>query len=174
MDALRAGRVWVDHGGLLESLDVRVRAGDQETTLGGVIVAPKGTKVSLSATLVPAQLPNFGQFVPRLAKVDLIRGMVTGPAADRDGFSAPGTKVTRTWDVSRQANAPQMLLTYDLGVVGDQGFYVRGRGSDGKRTGPGLNGAAVDPNGPVVDVVGDADPWEDLWFYTNPIWVLPA
>ena len=174
MDALRAGRVWVDHGALLESLDVRVRAGDQETTLGGVIVAPKGTKVSLSATLVPAQLPNFGQFVPQLAKVDLIRGVVTGPASDRDTFSAPGTKVTKTWDVSRQANAPQMLLTYDLGVVGEQGFYVRGRGSDGKRSGPGLNGAGVDPNGPVVDVVGDADPWQDLWFYTNPIWVLPA
>ena len=25
----------------------------------------------------------------------------------------------------------------------------------------------------VSGVVGDADPWEDLWFYSNPIWVLP-
>ena len=22
-----------------------------------------------------------------------------------------------------------------------------------------------------MDVLGDADPWTDLWFYTNPIWV---
>ena len=34
-------------------------------------------------------------------------------------------------------------------------------------------GAAVDPAGPKLDVIGDADPWSDLWFYTNPIWVLP-
>jgi hypothetical protein len=25
-----------------------------------------------------------------------------------------------------------------------------------------------------VDVVGDADPWKDLWFYSNPVWVLPS
>ncbi|WP_134121025.1 hypothetical protein [Kribbella kalugense] len=36
-----------------------------------------------------------------------------------------------------------------------------------------LGRAAVDPAGPKLDVVGDADPWVDLWFYTNPIWVLP-
>jgi hypothetical protein len=38
----------------------------------------------------------------------------------------------------------------------------------------GLLGAAVDPAGPAIDVVGDADPWRDLWFYSNPVWVLPA
>jgi hypothetical protein len=25
-----------------------------------------------------------------------------------------------------------------------------------------------------MDVLGDADPWKDLWFYSNPMWVLPA
>jgi hypothetical protein len=35
-------------------------------------------------------------------------------------------------------------------------------------------GAAVDPAGPAMDVLGDADPWLDLWFYGNPIWVLPS
>ncbi len=37
-----------------------------------------------------------------------------------------------------------------------------------------LHGAGVDPAGPAADVLGDADPWDDLWFYTNPIWVLPG
>jgi len=31
----------------------------------------------------------------------------------------------------------------------------------------------VDKAGPAIDVVGAANPWDDLWFYTNPIWVLP-
>ncbi|WP_406049885.1 hypothetical protein [Kribbella sp. NBC_00889] len=50
---------------------------------------------------------------------------------------------------------------------------LRVRGTDGHRSQPGYLGAAVDPAGPALDVVGDADPWVDPWFYTNPIWVLP-
>ena len=50
-------------------------------------------------------------------------------------------------------------------------FYLRLRGSDGHRLAPGLHGAAVDPGGPAADLRGDADPWQDLWFYTNPIFV---
>ena len=37
MDGMRAGRVWVDHGALLDSLDVRLRAGGDEVSLGGVL-----------------------------------------------------------------------------------------------------------------------------------------
>ncbi len=170
MDGIRAGRMWVDHGGLLEGLDVRLRAGRQEVPLGGVLTARRGTPVQLVIRIEPARLPNWAQFVPRLAKVDVIRGDVTGAATDRDTFSAPGTRVVKTWDVSGRSNI--ITLTYDLGRL-DEGFYVRLRGSDGNRLAPGLNGARVDPAGPPVDVVGDADPWRDLWFYTNPMWVLP-
>jgi hypothetical protein len=64
-------------------------------------------------------------------------------------------------------------LTYDLGAV-DRPVYVRLRGTDGNRSAVGLRGASVDPAGPAVDVIGDADPWKDLWFYSNPVWVLPS
>ena len=40
--------------------------------------------------------------------------------------------------------------------------YVRLRGSDGKRLAVGINGAGVDPSGPAADVMGQADPWDDL------------
>lgn len=46
-----------------------------------------------------------------------------------------------------------------------------GRGTDGKRNAPGPFGAQVDPAGPVMDVLANANPWEDLWFYANPIFV---
>ena len=55
----------------------------------------------------------------------------------------------------------------------DSGGFRRLRGTDGNRTAPGYLGAAVDPAGPAMDVLGSADPWTDLWFYTNPIWVVP-
>jgi hypothetical protein len=170
MNGMRAGRVWVDHGALLDSLDVRLRAGGDEVSLGGVLTARRGTPVTLTIRIQTAVLPNWSQFLPKLARVDVIRGAVTGPAGDRDAFSAPGTRVVQSYDVSAQQGS--ISLSYALGPL-DDGLYVRLRGSDGNRLAPGLNGAAVDPAGPVMDVVGDADPWNDLWFYTNPMWVLP-
>ena len=96
MNGLRAGRVWVDHGALLDSLDVRLRAGGDEVTLGGVLNAKRGTPVTLNIRIQAALLPNWSQFLPALARVDVIRGAVTGAAGDRDTFKAPGTKVVQS------------------------------------------------------------------------------
>ncbi|GAA1884686.1 PHP domain-containing protein [Lapillicoccus jejuensis] len=173
MDGLRAGRVWVDHGGLVGGLEVGVRAkGDRSpgATLGSVVTPKRGTRTELVVAVTPAVLPNFAQFLPQLARVDVVRGSVTGAASDRDTFHAPDTKVLVQRDVSGAKG--KVVFTVDLGYV-DEPFYVRLRGTDGKRQAVGLNGAAVDPAGPAADVLGDADPWQDLWFYTNPIWVLP-
>jgi len=171
MEGLRAGRVWVDHGRLIDSLDVRVEVvgGGQSQTLGGILSVRRDARLRLVITIVAATLPNWAGFVPQLRKLDLIRGAVTGPVSDRDTFQTPGTRVVQTWDTG---SMPRVRLAYDLGEVGD-GFFVRLRGSDGNKTAVGYLGAAVDAEGPAMDVVGDADPWVDLWFYTNPIWVLP-
>lgn len=170
MAAMRAGRVWVDHGGLIESLDIRLRAGHDEVPLGGVLHAKKGSSVTLVVNVTPAQITNWADVIPALKKIDLIRGSVTGAVKDQDVFAAPKTKVVKTWDVSGKKE--NFTLTLDLGKL-EEGFYVRLRGSDGNRLAVGLNGKAVDPSGPKIDVVGDANPWEDLWFYTNPLWALP-
>jgi hypothetical protein len=45
----------------------------------------------------------------------------------------------------------------------DGPLYLRIRGTDGKR-----NDSAGNP---LMDVVGQADPWQDLWFYSNPVFV---
>ncbi|WBB66954.1 PHP domain-containing protein [Micromonospora sp. WMMD812] len=175
MDGLRAGRVWVDHGGLIKALDVRARvAGDRRresgTPLGGVLRVKRGTGVEVTIDIDLADIPNWSQFVPVLARVDVIAGRVTGPVADKDAFTAPNTKVVKSFEVAKGTG--KVSFTYSFGRV-DQPFYLRVRGTDGKRSQPGLMGAAVDPFGPALDVTGAADPWEDLWFYANPIWVLP-
>lgn len=127
---------------------------------------------SLSITIDLANTPNWAQFIPTLARVDVIRGKVTGPVADRDTFSTAGTntRVVKSFEVNKSTG--KVTLSLDLGRL-DEGFYVRLRGTDGKRTASGLNGPDVDPVGPAMDLPGNADPWQDLWFYTNPIWVLP-
>ncbi|MFI7552880.1 PHP domain-containing protein [Verrucosispora sp. WMMD703] len=175
MDGLRAGRVWVDHGGLIKGLDVRARvAGDRRansgTPLGGVLRVRRGTAVEVTIDIDLADIPNWSQFVPVLARVDVIAGRVTGPVADQDSFTAPNTRVVKSFEVT--AKTGRVSFSYSFGRV-DQPFYLRIRGTDGKRSQPGLMGAGVDPFGPALDVAGAANPWEDLWFYANPIWVLP-
>ncbi|MFV2082921.1 PHP domain-containing protein [Micromonospora sp. LOL_021] len=176
MDAIRAGRVWVDHGGLIGGLDMRVRRlNDQRpgagATLGGTLKIKSGTSVVVTLDIDLATVPNWAQFVPKLARVDLIVGDVTGPVTDQDTFTAPTTRVAASFEV--QPGRKRVSFSYPLGRV-DRPMYVRVRGTDGNRSAPGLMGASVDPHGPAMDVLGDADPWLDLWFYGNPIWVLPS
>ncbi|SNX55857.1 hypothetical protein SAMN06272735_0289 [Streptomyces sp. TLI_55] len=171
MDGIRAGRVWVDHGQLLDGLDARLAGGGRWATLGGALQVKKGTSVTLTVDVALAGGPNWAGYLPKLARVDVIQGDVTGPVADQDTFTAPTAKVVRSYEVDKSSGV--VRLTYQLGRV-DRPLYVRLRGSDGNRSAVGAMGAAVDPAGPAIDVVGDADPWLDLWFYSNPIWVLPS
>jgi hypothetical protein len=171
MDGIRAGRIWVDHGQLVSALDVRVTGGGRWATLGGALRVKKGTKVTLTVDVAPAGGSNWAGFVPELARVDVIQGDVTGPVTDRDTFTAPTAKVVKAYDVSKTTGV--IRLTFELGRV-ERPVYLRLRGTDGNRSAVGAMGAAVDPAGPALDVVGDADPWRDLWFYSNPVWVLPS
>ncbi|MFC9911428.1 PHP domain-containing protein [Streptomyces sp. NPDC127197] len=171
MDGIRAGRIWVDHGQLISGLDVRVSGGSRWATLGGALHVRKGTKVTLTVDVALAGGPNWAGFVPQLARVDVIQGDVTGEVADKDTFTAPTARVVKSYEVNKSTGT--VRLTYELGQV-DRPVYVRLRGTDGNRTAVGPMGAAVDPAGPALDVVGDADPWTDLWFYSNPVWILPS
>ncbi|MGC9380653.1 PHP domain-containing protein [Streptomyces sp. MH13] len=171
MDGIRAGRIWVDHGQLISGLDVRVSGGGRWATLGGALHVRKGTRVTLSMDVALAGGPNWAGFTPKLARVDVIQGDVTGEVADKDTFTAPTARVVKSYEVNKDTGT--VRLTYDLGRV-DRPVYLRTRGTDGNRSAVGALGAKVDPAGPAIDVVGDADPWRDLWFYSNPVWILPS
>ncbi|KPI14666.1 PHP domain protein [Actinobacteria bacterium OK074] len=171
MTGMREGRVWVDHGHLLDGLEVRLNrehSGGRGVTLGGRLRVRKGEKLTLNVTVATASRANPQGILPELAHVDVVRGAVRGPVADRESWQAPDTKVVHTTDVSGRTG------TFTLRVpvaVGDESFYVRLRGSDGNRNGTGYLGAAIDPHGPIPHDPGNGDPWADTWFYSNPIFV---
>jgi PHP domain len=171
MAAIRAGRVWVGHGDLIAGLDMRVRVAGQGlgVPLGAKLAINNGDNVEVVVSIKLQDGPNFAQFLPQLNRVDLIVGDIVGPSIDRDSFTTPTTKVVKSWDTSGKTGT--ITLKYSLGKV-DSPVYVRLRGTDGNRSAPGYLGASVDPTGPAIDVVGDADPWADLWFYSNPIFVV--
>lgn len=172
MEGLRRGRVWVDHGHLVDGLDVRLvgagRGRGTGATLGGRLTVRRGSRVELLVTVRSAHRPNPHGVLPRLAHLDVIRGLVTGPATDRDTWRAPEARVVEQIDTSRRSGTYRLRIP--LGRVTEP-CYVRLRGSDGNRHGAGYLGASVDPAGPLTHADNDGDPWADTWLYTNPIFV---
>ena len=97
----------------------------------------------------------------------LVTFQVPGPAADQDTLAAPQTRVVKMFDVPGKTNRFRLSLTFrDVSAP----FYLRLRGTDGHRLGTGFY-PDQDPDGPRMDIIGGADPWKDLWFYTNPVFV---
>lgn len=170
MKAMRAGRMWVCFGDLVAGLDMRLRVKGRhgsrhQAVLGGTLDVRAGTEVELVVAIDLADRVNHAGLLPKLARVDVIAGKVTGPAADPETLRAPDTRVVESWDVAGETGTIELVHTFAV----EEGMYVRVRGTDGKRSQPGYFGAEVDPAGPAVDVPGEVDPWEDLWFYTNPV-----
>lgn len=171
MAGMRAGRVWVDHGQLVDGIDVRVNkehGPGRGVTLGGRLRVRRGERIVLNVTVTTASRPNHHGELPGLAHLDVIRGAVCGPVADRDAWRAPDTRVVHTADVSGRRG--RYTLRIPLGRA-EESSYLRLRGSDGKRNGAGLLGAAIDPHGPITHEPGNGDPWLDTWLYTNPVFV---
>ncbi|MGN7186442.1 PHP domain-containing protein [Microbacterium enclense] len=172
MSAVRAGRVWVDHGHLISGLSVALRSVDDTAvtaTLGETLTVASGTALELVIDVEPTTTPNSYGILPRLAHLDVIAGVVTGPVADRQTMSAPQTRVVKMLDVSDRS-ASRFQVVVPLGAVEADG-YLRLRGSDGKRNGVGPMGADVDPRAPQPHAAGEANCWLDTWMYTNPIFV---
>ncbi|MFC8796575.1 PHP domain-containing protein [Promicromonospora sp. NPDC057138] len=172
MDAMRAGRMWVSFGDLIAGLDVRLEVREwggrrRRATLGEELVVDAGTEVRLTVAIDLAEGVNYAGLVPELARVDVVRGRVTGPAEDPNTLYAPETKVVHSWDTAGKSGSVSLVHAF----VAEHDGYVRLRGTDGKRSQPGYLGADVDPAGPAQDVPGEVDPWEDLWFYSNPIFL---
>lgn len=171
MAALRAGRVWVDHGQLVDGIDVRlapVGSRQRGATLGGRLRVQKSQRLELRVTVTSASRPNYHGLLPKLAHVDVIRGVVTGQSADRDSWKAPDTRVVEQVDVRRKSGTYEVRIP--LGRA-ERSHYVRVRGSDGRRSGAGYLGSRIDPAGPIQHPDNDGDPWLDSWLYTNPIFV---
>jgi hypothetical protein len=83
---------------------------------------------------------------------------MTGVLENANQGTNPSTRVARRFSESDWTRQGEFLtMTYRLGDV-DRSFYLRVRGTNTEQLEP-------DP-----DPLGE-DPWTDLWFYSNPIFV---
>ena len=160
LDGLRNGRIFVTLGDLVSELDVTATTPDgvSRAEIGGTLTVPRGSDVTIIIRLRDPAGANFGGGRPDVARVDLIEGAVTGPAADRAADSAPATRVVRRFGPKDWVrNGERLAMVHTLrNVTGP--IYVRVRGA---------SGAELEP---TPDTAGE-DPWSDLWFYANPVFI---
>lgn len=152
---LRAGRVFAATGGLIDRLDFRVSTiGEPRRTaaMGETLALRADTPLLVTIRMRPARGPNPGGRVPHLDHVDLIGGGATSGENDRN----PTTRLIRRFSARDWRREGEMLvIRYRLRLHGSG--YLRLRGTNTQQGEP-------DP-----DTAGE-DPWQDLWFYANPIY----
>ncbi len=160
LDGIRHGRVFVTLGDLISELYVtaRVVGGDSDVPIGGQLDVPSGQTVEITVRFRHSATPNHHGDQPAVARVDLIAGNVTGPVTDRSADTNPSTRVVARFGQDDWASdGPYRSFTYRLEDVSSDG-YLRVRGTNGSEPEP-----EPDPPG--------EDPWSDLWFYSNPIFL---
>ena len=158
LDGIRQGRIFVTTGDLISELYVTATSGGAEAGISQTLPLSGRADVTVTIRLRdPAGNNHRGQN-PHVARVDLIVGEITGPLADRTQDTNPTTKIVRRFTSDHWTNEDEFLtMTHTLRGV-HHSSYLRVRGTNTSELEP-----TPDPKG--------EDPWTDLWFYSNPIFI---
>jgi len=161
LSGMRSGRIFVTTGDLVSSVDFSAHAGKSKAVTGGSLIVQSGKAVSVRIRLRDPSGTNANGDNPVLARVDLIRGRITGPLGDRTVDRNPTTTVTARFTATEwKRDGEDIVIEYTItGLRADE--YVRVRGT---------NTSELEPQ---PDNQGES-PWADLWFYTNPIFIKVA
>lgn len=160
LDGLRKGRTFVTSGDLVSELDMTVSGAGKQAKLGETLKLGGAQDVTVTLRLRDPSGKNFHGDNPEVSRVDLIVGDVTGKAkADAyDNDTNPTTRVEQRFKPdSWKRDGEVITLTYTLKNV-SKNMYVRVRGTNTDQLEP-----AADPKG--------ENPWADLWFYSNPVFI---
>ena len=158
LESIRAGHVFVTTGDLLSELYVTARAGSAQADIGDELEVQAGSAVEITIRFLDPAGPNSNGDNPSVSRVDLIVGSVTGPVADRATDTNPTTHVEARWTAADwTVDGLYRTITFELPSV-DSDLYLRVRGTNGSEMEP-----QQDPRG--------ENPWTDLWFYSNPIFL---
>ncbi len=151
LDGLRQGRMFAVTGDLIDALELHVSdAGGHVATLGDTLTLAPGAAMQVRLKVrQPAAANRHGQH-STLRHIELIVGE---PGVD----GVPRMQTRRFVPAQFQRDGDWLSVAWELPAPSHGGF-VRVRGSS--------TGEAV----PLPDVAGE-DPWQDLWFYSNPVFI---
>ncbi len=161
LSGIRSGRVFVTTGDLVSDLSVTaetIGSRPARASIGGALAVPADRDVRVTIRLRDPQAPNHHGDRPTVARVDLIVGEITGPVTDRTKDTNAATRVVRRFSEGDwKRNGEWLTMTHTLRAV-HHSSYVRVRGTSTNEAEP-----LPDPRG--------ENPWADLWFYSNPIFL---
>ena len=159
LDGIRNGRVFVTTGDLISELTVTARsAGSAPAGIGGTLAVRAGQDVRVTIRLRDPAAPNHRGEQPTVARVDLIVGEITGPATDRARDTNPTTRVVKRFAAADWRRDGEYLVMEHVLRDVHHASYLRVRGTSTAELEP-----APDPQA--------ENPWADLWFYANPIFL---
>lgn len=160
LDAVRAGHVFVTTGDLIDELALELEAdsGARTELPGQTLRLDRPAHVTLRLEVRDPDTENFGGRNPRLNRIDVIRGDVTGHHHDPDTARHAHVEVIARFGPADWEQEGELIrIELDMGLIRRDG-YIRLRGTNTNELEP-----AADPLG--------ENPWDDLWFYTNPVFV---
>jgi hypothetical protein len=159
LESLRQGHVFVTTGDLVSELWVGVRAPGREVMIGETLELDGDNQVTVDIRFVDPDARNFNGDNPQVRRVDLIVGEITGSQPDLALDSNPSARVEARFGPQQWRQEGQYtIIEHTLVLPAGKSFYLRVRGTN------------TDEAEPMPDALDD-DPWQDLWFYSNPIFL---
>ena len=155
---IRAGRVFVTTGDLISQLFVTVSGARMSAEIGGELSVPAGTDVTVTVRFLDPDGTNAHGDNPSVSRLDVIVGEVHGRLDDATTDTNPSTRVLRRFTSAEWTRDGAFTVARVTLPAVSHAMYVRVRGTNTNELEP-----ADDPRG--------EDPWTDLWFYSNPVFV---
>ena len=189
-DGMRSGNTYFAHGDLITQLEFEAEDNNQKVSMGGELEAEgKIRNLKIKIKFKSPETNNCkadGTFItscaePKVNHIDLIVGDITGliDPADPDYTKATNltTRVIATFDTNswEKDKDGANVIVYHLKDV-DKNMYFRLRGTNLAPNTPDETDAAGNPLPDALvtqnqGVDGAQEAWNDLWFYSNPIFV---
>ncbi|MCZ6502311.1 MAG: phosphoesterase [Gammaproteobacteria bacterium] len=157
LSGLRAGHVFVTTGHLISELYVEVTQENHSASIGEEITVPTGSEVTITIRVRDPETPNPVGDYPKVNRVDLIVGRVTGVADDPATNSNSSTRVVKRF-TSQDWEGHGEYMTMSETFTISSPHYIRVRGTN------------TDELEPLTDPPAE-NPWQDLWFYSNPVFI---
>ncbi|HUN82335.1 MAG TPA: PHP domain-containing protein [Phycisphaerae bacterium] len=157
MKALRSGSMFPVHGDLIDRLELTATSADAAAPMGGMLLLDRpGQDVTLQIRVREPHRPNFAGRAMKVHHVDLITGEINGPLKDRAIIENPTARVAQRFE-AKDARREGDWLSFSHRFPGVRTpFYVRVRGTNRDLLEPQIDDLKINP-------------WDDLWFYSNPI-----
>jgi hypothetical protein len=159
--ALKAGQIFVTTGDLIHSLffEVAIKGAAQTASSGQTLTVAPDDELIVRVQFCDPSSKNGGGFDPQVQRVDVIQGLIQGALASRDSDETTAVSVAKSFYAVDWTSADDCsTFEYQLGKVRSS-QYLRLRGTNNKHE---LE--------PLADTKGE-NPWHDLWFYSNPVFI---